>query len=510
MKTLLVAAGIFFAFSAAAFAQATFSVGSIPVTAVVKSGLTEKTGDITFTQISGTSTSGTITITYGVPITIDIATKVSVIGSGIGSSVNAPASSNSAGVLVINVVAGSAVAGNTITVSGVRVAVAGTALTTLNASISSTGNAIVAGQTNVTVINSIAAAIASLTLDPTAGGRISAVSGAVTPCTTCPLTGAVTIKVKEGFLTAFGVTASTDPTQTSATMVRITLSAAPPKGVTISFPPDAGSDGTAFFTRAGSTGTLASGPLDITSTSTSLGVYYKLTTNSNLTKQETMSIVVTISVSDSGPFPLPAAALNITATFAQIGTAFDSSGNVLTGSDGNIPRYVAEETAAATLVSILGANTTLLIPYASKVTSGGFDTGIAISNSTTDPGTNAMGATGATKQTGTLTFYFFPQLPSPSGTLPASFTYTTSGTSPGTGLDSTGKLPSGSTYSVLLGQLLTAASAPADFAGYIIVIANFTNAHCLYVLSNFTTFSQGSLALVISSGRAGLVEALDN
>jgi len=223
-----------------------------------------------------------------------------------------------------------------------------------------------------------------------------------------------------------------------------------------------------------------------------------------------MSIVVTISVSDSGPFPLPAAALNITATFAQIGTAFDSSGNVLTGSDGNIPRYVAEETAAATLVSILGANTTLLIPYSSKVTSGGFDTGIAISNSTTDPGTNAMGATGATKQTGSLTFYFFPQLPSPSGTLPASFTYTTSGTSPGTGLDSTGKLPSGSTYSVLLGQLLTAASAPADFAGYIIVIANFTNAHCLYVLSNFTTFSQGSLALVISSGRAGLVEALDN
>src|SRR5437867_12982455 len=104
MKTLLVAAGIFFAFSAAAFAQATYSVRSIPVTAVVKSGLTEKTGDITFTQISGTSVTGTITITYGVPITINIAAQVTVTPTGVtGLGVNSTASSNSAGVLVINV-----------------------------------------------------------------------------------------------------------------------------------------------------------------------------------------------------------------------------------------------------------------------------------------------------------------------------------------------------------------------------------------------------------------------
>src|SRR5438093_10689395 len=106
MKTLLVAAGIFFAFSAAAFAQGTYSVGSIPVTAVVKSGLTEKTGDITFTQISGSSVSGTITITYGVPITVAITTPpitVTINTVVTPGALNGVASSNSAGVLVISI-----------------------------------------------------------------------------------------------------------------------------------------------------------------------------------------------------------------------------------------------------------------------------------------------------------------------------------------------------------------------------------------------------------------------
>jgi len=42
MKTLLAAAAMCFVFSAAAFAQSTYTVGSTPVTQVVKSGQTEK------------------------------------------------------------------------------------------------------------------------------------------------------------------------------------------------------------------------------------------------------------------------------------------------------------------------------------------------------------------------------------------------------------------------------------------------------------------------------------
>jgi outer membrane receptor protein involved in Fe transport len=90
VRTLLVAAVMFVALSAAAFAQATFSVGSIPVTTVTASGNTEKSGDITFSVIQGSSPSvlGTITITYGVPITVD-SSAIVITGFG-GFAANAP------------------------------------------------------------------------------------------------------------------------------------------------------------------------------------------------------------------------------------------------------------------------------------------------------------------------------------------------------------------------------------------------------------------------------------
>ena len=136
---------------------------------------------------------------------------------------------------------------------------------------------------------------------------------------------------------------------------------------------------------------------------------------------------------------------------------------------------------------------------------GGYDTGIAIANTTWDPGTTAMGVTGAVKQSGSITFYFYPQAP---GTTPV--TYTTHAGSPGAGLDASGNLPSGSTYVALLSKILADAGVTADFGGYIVVITNFTNAHCLFVLSNFTTFSQGALGLVIYEPRAGGGEALEH
>jgi hypothetical protein len=151
-------------------------------------------------------------------------------------------------------------------------------------------------------------------------------------------------------------------------------------------------------------------------------------------------------------------------------------------------------------LTVFGANTTLLIPFATTVTGAGYNTGFAIANSTTDPGTTLMGLTAAVPQVGTITFYFYPGLPSTA----APFTYTTAAGSPGSGLNATGSLPSGSTYTVLLSQLLAAAGQPADFSGYVFVITNFTHAHCLYVVSNFTSFSQGSLALVINQNRSGL------
>jgi hypothetical protein len=217
--------------------------------------------------------------------------------------------------------------------------------------------------------------------------------------------------------------------------------------------------------------------------------------DTNVTLQERLAAEVTTTVAAT-PRPLAASSITFTATFAPIGTAFSSSGAVIASP---IPRYAAEEVGPATLMTVFGANTTLLIPFATTVTGANYNTGIAISNSTADPGTALMGVNTAVPQTGTLSFHLYPGLPSTA----APFVYTTTAGSPGSGLNAAGSLPAGSTYTVLLSQLLAAAGQPADFSGYVFVIANFTSAHCLYVVSNFTTFSQGSHALVVNQNRSG-------
>ncbi len=516
-KTLLIAAVMFLGLTAAAFAQATYSVGSLPVTAVINTGQVERTGDVTFTQTSGTSNTGTITISYGVPITVAFSSVIVTGTSGTycptggcttpptagqavtGLSINASASSNSAGVLVINVP--SNMTSGSFSVSGVRVAVAGTTLTTLNASISTTNNAIVAGQTAVTVISSIGAGIASI--KTTTVGEINATTGTAT-------TAPAVITIKEGFLNAFGDTANS-----TEAGVRITLSAAPPAGVTITFPATASSNGVTpvanpTWTTINGDGSANGAAVPITSTSASLAVYYRASTTTDPTKQETLTINVAIDTSNvkSSSLPLTAGSITYVVSLAPIGTAFNADGSVITNGL-LIPRYAASDVGPATLLNIVGTTTTLLVPFAQTVTSAGYNTGFAIANTTADPG-DAAGLTSPVAQSGVLTFYFFPANTA-GGTAPADFSYTTSASSPGTGLDATGKLPSGSTYTVLLSQLLAAASAPADFSGYIFIQANFTNAHCLFVVSNFTTFSQGALALVVPSDRTvTLPESLNN
>jgi hypothetical protein len=508
-RSLLVAAVMFFGLSVAAFAQANFDTGSTPVTAVTRSGHTEKTGDITFTQTSGISVAGTMTISYGVPITIPFV-NVTVTGTGSYAglvTVNVAASSNSGGILVIDVPAGGIVP-STIRVSGVRVGISGTALTVLDASLSSTGNTITTGQLNPRVISSIAAGIASVTVAPTAGVAVNAVSGVLTP-----LGGIGTVRVLEGFLNAFGAF-PVAPNETTSTLVRLTLSAAPVAGVTISFEGTSDIESTAgavlvvggYSTASCTTGAVSGAAVVFTSSSTTLTVCYSITsalTNPSPTQQERVAIDYTVTAPGTATLPLSTGNVNVTATFAPIGTAFTSAGAVITTP---IPRYAAEEVGPVTIVTVFGANTTLLVPFATTVTGANYNTGFAVSNSTKDPGLAAMGFATAIPQTGSLTFYFYPALPSTA----APFTYTTAAGSPGSGLNAAGAVPTGSTYTVLLSQLLAAAGQPADFSGYVFIVANFTNAHCLYVVSNFTSFSQGSLALVVPAARTATPEALNN
>ncbi len=517
-KTLLIAAVMFLGLTAAAFAQATYSVGSIPVTAIVNTGQVELSGDITFSQINNGNASvlGTITVTYPVPITVDKSPVNTLAGAGVriinptgyAVCVDNPPETGCTNLAILSVASGATTGQGQIviqvpggqltgsfTLTGVRVAVAGSTLSSLNATISATNNAITANQTNVLVVASIAPGIQAPKTDPV--GEINATTGGILdqPVITIP----------EGFLNAWGT-----PTNATNAGVRITLSAPPPPGVTITFPQTTTSDGVnpvanPPWQTINNDGTAHGGPYTFTSSSSSLVAYYQAASSTDPTKLETLTINPTLSFSGSSNLPLPVVTITYTVSMAPVGAAFGDKNALITSP---IPRYAAQDLGPANLMKVIGTTTTILIPFAQTLTAAGYDTGISVANTTLDPELGTFDSPVA--QSGTISFYFFPQLPTPGGTLPEMITLTTSASSHGTGLDASGKLPAGSSYVVLLSQLLADAGAPADFAGYIFVVTNFTNAHCLFVVSNFTTFSQGALGLVLTQDRTTVPESLNN
>jgi hypothetical protein len=476
-KTILIAAVMFLALSAAAFAQATFTVGSTPVTTVTRSGLSEKTGDISFTTVvdSPDLVTGTISINYGANITYHP-------GGVFSGSLLVPTSD----VSVLSAVGNTLVLGimhaipapYTFRVTGIRVSVYGTGLQTLDATISSTNNLITAGETVARVVNSIAPGLASFEVtDPVS---FNAIFGG--GC------GTAYLNAEEGYLNAFGVTAASEASQNSATMVRFEFTL-PPSGITLSFPAASGN-----FTQVDALG-AATGATSLSHSSTNLYIYYMVTTDTNPLAIETLVVPVEICATT----PVELGTITVKATLAKV----EPTGIY----NGTRPSYAADVlTAANSLVQISSGSSMLLLPYA--VNWEGYNTGIAIANTTTDPGLEEMGFTDGMEtfpQDGAITFYFYSREGD-------QFNYTTTAGSPGQGLNAQGKVPSGGMYTVLLSELLNE-TGWADFTGYIFVKTNFTNAHGEYFVSNFIDFTHGALMLVIDTenemGRP-VVEKLDN
>jgi len=497
MKKILIAAVMFLALSAAAFAQTSFTVSSVPESYVACCGLTERTGDIAFTAISGTpnSIAGTLTVTYPTPVTnssltgIGVTSVAGVVGTltGVAPAVAISSAQNvdGKGVVVITVAAGG-IYPFSITLSGVRVNVSGACSGSVSATITSTGNLLTSGETSVVVISNVAQALRTPALATlTTAVSINAVTGGQTGGVNIDTgtSNGVNLQVKENFLDAFGKIngAAGDPSANISKMIRLTVSKVP-AGVTLTFPV---ADSSGLFTLAASNGTLATAAASLGTLTTPGAVYYRLTTNSNPTVLE--SLIVLLKIANTGPYPLTSGSVTVTAHIAP----FDAS-IVPT----LIPRYTDDaacETGSVTVLNIVGASTTLLVPYA--VNSAGYDTGIEVANTTTDPGTLAMGFTQAVRQSGTMTFYFYPQTGD-------AFSYATVAGSPGAGLSADGALATGRIYTVMLSQLLTAAQK-SGFSGYIIIITNFTNAHGQYFISDFEYFTNGALMLVVNNPSAG-------
>ena len=148
---------LFLLCAASLFAQGTFSVSaSSAVGADI--GVAELTGQIILTVTAGSTNAADLLIQYSAIIANNSASEISVVGTGgLAGIAPSPVLDRTTGTVRISVPAGGVVS-DQIRIAGVRIALAGQGLANVTARVtvpSSNGNAIVAGQDAVMVINSI-------------------------------------------------------------------------------------------------------------------------------------------------------------------------------------------------------------------------------------------------------------------------------------------------------------------------------------------------------------------
>lgn len=170
----------------------------------------------------------------------------------------------------------------------------------------------------------------------------------------------------------------------------------------------------------------------------------------------------------------------VTASFAPLSTVGTWSAT------DPIPRWCNKSSANNSFVIVL-CTCDLLFPFVTNT--GGFDTGIAIANTTMDP-------YGTTPQNGTITLNFYGSLPGTPAPAPITAQTTTAPVNAGTELLFT--LSSGGDHGI---------QAEVGFEGYIIAVANFQYCHGFAFISDLGAqkLAEGYLAIQLDFyGGSGL------
>jgi len=360
------------------------------------------------------------------------------------------------------------------------------------AALDSSANNYILTTTSVTVINSVGNGIGSITLGARAGNTNNGTATIFTNRTIPDA--AASIIITEGFAAAFRTatqSSNSGVAVTNGTQIRLTFNGVP-TGVTLALTSNAGDTSTnrgVAISNATITSTSTTTIISFTGTGTGTGGAPSLTATDTVELQVAVTANSTAAVTTAG-------AITVTGTLYPIGTATNNDNATALGlptATSGYPTFTQLDVGPVTIVNIVPASTTLLIPLAERV--GPFDTGISIANTNTDP--FGSGGGGATPSAGTLRFDFFPSTATGAGT--ACFLQTSATTRPGVGIASDGTIPSGATYLALLSQLLPLSNCAAgDFFGYIFVTANFLNAHGQATISDFRTYSLATNVLVLA------------
>jgi hypothetical protein len=152
---------------------------------------------------------------------------------------------------------------------------------------------------------------------------------------------------------------------------------------------------------------------------------------------------------------------------ATVNGSYAPTSTVTNAANANVPRF-ADTSTASNIFTIVPCLTTLLFPYVTN--QAGFDTGLAISATATDP-------FGTTPQSGTCTLNWYG----------AAFT----------GATPTPVVNSGTTYTTLVSTTLN--NVTGGFTGYMIAVCRFQYAHGFAAVQDAgaRNFGLGYLALVI-------------
>jgi hypothetical protein len=152
-------------------------------------------------------------------------------------------------------------------------------------------------------------------------------------------------------------------------------------------------------------------------------------------------------------------------SFAPTPPAFTAAAAAAASTSLPIPRFTASSVAGSNIFSISICRTVLLYPFVTN--QAGFDTGLAIANTSTDP-------FGTGPQAGSCALNWFGGTTSPAPT-------------------SSGSVASGAVYTTL------ASTTVPNFQGYMIAVCNFQFAHGFAFISDLGAqkLAMGYLAVVI-------------
>jgi hypothetical protein len=397
---------------------------------------------------------------------------------------------------------------------------------TATASLNSSANNYILVTTSVTVINAIGNGIGTMAIGgralngPGIAANATGNNGSATIFTNRTLPDAnATIVITEGFASAFRTalqSSNSGAAVNNGTNIRLTFNGIP-SGVTLTLTGNAGGN-TSSLALNGAAAPVAPASVAIgtvTASANTATIQFTGTATANspsLTATDQVEIQVVVSQNSTSAVTT-AGAITVTATLVPIDSALNNDNTTALGlpkSTNGYPTFTQLDVGPVTVVNIVPASTTMLIPLAERV--GVFDTGISVANTTSDP--FGAGGGGATASAGTLRFDIFPSTATGAGT--ACFLQTSATSRPGVGIASDGTIPAGATYLVLLSQLLPLSNCAAgDFFGYIFVTANFLNAHGQATISDFRTYSLATNVLVMPppsttprSSPGGSVEAL--